>query len=120
MKFRMACKARGRARARGNSVRGAGFRADDTIRSLCRSALGRRREHRAKSGSKTFQFLATTSNAKGGALGRNSRSSAYDNKLNAPGNARPGAEGIDSGIRIITQGNGLAFAAAISTRHQVQ
>src|ERR1700726_4096911 len=64
-------------------------------------------------GLKTFQFLADDLNAKGGALGRKFEIVAYDNKLNAQETLVQVQKAIDSGIRIITQGNGSAFAAAI-------
>src|SRR5438874_1311032 len=64
-------------------------------------------------GLKTFQFLADDLNAKGGALGKKFEIVAYDNKLNAQETLVQVQKAIDSGIRIITQGNGSAFAAAI-------
>src|SRR6266852_536646 len=65
-------------------------------------------------GLKTFQFLADELNAKGGALGKKFEIVGYDNKLNAQETLVQVQKAIDSGIRIITQGNGSAFAAAIS------
>jgi branched-chain amino acid transport system substrate-binding protein len=64
-------------------------------------------------GLKTFQFLADWTNAHGGVLGRKLEIVAYDNKLNAQETLLQVQKAIDSGIRIVTQGNGSAFAAAI-------
>lgn len=65
-------------------------------------------------GLKTFQYLADVTNAHGGIAGRKLEIVAYDNKLNAQETLVQVQKAIDSGIRFITQGNGSAFAAAIS------
>ena len=64
-------------------------------------------------GLKTFQYLADSTNAHGGVLGRKLEIVAYDNKLNAQETLIQLQKAIDSGIRFVTQGNGSAFAAAI-------
>jgi branched-chain amino acid transport system substrate-binding protein len=64
-------------------------------------------------GLKTFQFLADEINAKGGILGTRLEIVGYDDKLNAQETLIQVQKAIDAGIRIITQGNGSAFAAAI-------
>jgi branched-chain amino acid transport system substrate-binding protein len=66
-----------------------------------------------ESGLKTFQYLADEINAKGGVLGTKVEIVGYDNKLNAQESLVQVQKAIDAGIRIITQGNGSAFAAAI-------
>jgi branched-chain amino acid transport system substrate-binding protein len=65
-------------------------------------------------GLKTFQYLADWTNAHGGIAGRKLEVVAYDNKLNAQETLVQVQKAIDSGIRFVTQGNGSAFAAAIS------
>ena len=65
-------------------------------------------------GVKTFTFLADEINAKGGVLGKKLEIVAYDNKLNPQESLVQIQKAIDSGIRIVTQGNGSAVAAAIS------
>src|SRR5262245_15462458 len=65
-------------------------------------------------GVKTFNFLADEINAKGGVLGKKLEIVAYDNKLNPQESLVQIQKAIDSGIRIVTQGNGSAVAAAIS------
>ena len=65
-------------------------------------------------GLKTFQFLADELNAKGGVLGKKVEIVGYDNKLNPQESLVQIQKAIDSGIRIITQGNGSSVAAAIS------
>jgi branched-chain amino acid transport system substrate-binding protein len=65
-------------------------------------------------GLKTFQYLADWTNAHGGIAGRKLEIVAYDNKLNAQETLVQVQKAIDSGIRFVTQGNGSAFAAAIS------
>ena len=67
-----------------------------------------------EAGLKTFQYLADEINAKGGVLGMKVEVVGYDNKLNAQESLVQVQKAIDAGIRIITQGNGSAFAAAIS------
>src|SRR5204863_5389649 len=65
-------------------------------------------------GLKTFQFLAEEINAKGGVLGKKLEIVGYDNKLNPQESLVQVQKAIDAGIRIVTQGNGSAVAAAIS------
>jgi branched-chain amino acid transport system substrate-binding protein len=65
-------------------------------------------------GLKTFQFLADELNAKGGVVGKKVEIVGYDNKLNPQESLVQIQKAIDSGIRIITQGNGSSVAAAIS------
>jgi branched-chain amino acid transport system substrate-binding protein len=88
--------------------------ADDTIKIAYVDPLSGGGASIGEVGLKTFQFLADDLNAKGGALGRKFEIVAYDNKLNAQETLVQVQKAIDSGIRIITQGNGSAFAAAIS------
>ena len=64
-------------------------------------------------GLKTFQYLANSTNAHGGVVGRKLEIVAYDNKLNAQETLIQLQKAINSGIRFVTQGNGSAFAAAI-------
>src|SRR6516225_7506093 len=65
-------------------------------------------------GVKTFQFMADEINAKGGVLGKKLEIVPYDNKLNPQESLVQVQKAIDSGIRIVTQGNGSSVAAAIS------
>jgi branched-chain amino acid transport system substrate-binding protein len=65
-------------------------------------------------GLKNFQFILEEINAKGGANGKKLEIVPFDNKLNAQETIVQVQKAIDSGIRIITQGNGTAFAIAIS------
>jgi branched-chain amino acid transport system substrate-binding protein len=65
-------------------------------------------------GLKTFNYLADATNAQGGVLGGKLEIVPYDNKLNAQETLVQLQKAIDSGIRFVTQGNGSAFAAAIS------
>jgi branched-chain amino acid transport system substrate-binding protein len=65
-------------------------------------------------GQKTFNYLADVTNAQGGVLGSKLEIVPYDNKLNAQETLVQLQKAIDSGIRFVTQGNGSAFAAAIS------
>ena len=65
-------------------------------------------------GVKTFNFMVDEINAKGGVLGKKLEIVAYDNKLNPQESLVQIQKAIDSGIRIVTQGNGSAVAAAIS------
>jgi branched-chain amino acid transport system substrate-binding protein len=88
--------------------------ADDTIKIAYVDPLSGGGASIGEVGLKTFQFLADDLNSKGGALGRKFEIVAYDNKLNAQETLVQVQKAIDSGIRIITQGNGSAFAAAIS------
>ncbi len=88
--------------------------ADDTIKIAYVDPLSGGMASIGEVGLKTFQFLADELNAKGGALGKKFEIVGYDNKLNAQETLVQVQKAIDSGIRIITQGNGSAFAAAIS------
>ena len=88
--------------------------ADDTIKIAYVDPLSGGGASIGEVGLKTFQYLADELNAKGGALGKKFEIVAYDNKLNAQETLVQVQKAIDSGIRIITQGNGSAFAAAIS------
>ncbi len=65
-------------------------------------------------GLKNFQYILEEINAKGGANGKKLEVVPFDNKLNAQETIVQVQKAIDSGIRIITQGNGTAFAIAIS------
>lgn len=65
-------------------------------------------------GLKNFQFILEQINAKGGANGKKLEIVPFDNKLNAQETIVQVQKAIDQGIRIITQGNGTAFAIAIS------
>ena len=64
-------------------------------------------------GLKTFQYLAEDLNAKGAIPGSKVEIVGYDDRLNAQETLVQVQKAIDAGIRIITQGNGSAFAAAI-------
>ncbi len=88
--------------------------ADDTIKIAYVDPLSGGGASIGEVGLKTFQFLADELNAKGGSLGKKYEIVGYDNKLNAQETLVQVQKAIDSGIRIITQGNGSAFAAAIS------
>ena len=69
---------------------------------------------------KTFQFLANELNAKGGVLGKKVEIVPFDNKLNPQESLIQAQKAIDSGIRILTQGNGSSVAAALTdfvTKH---
>lgn len=88
--------------------------ADETIKIAYIDPLSGGMANVGEDGLKTFQYLADELNAKGGALGRKFEIVGYDNKLNAQETLVQVQKAIDSGIRIITQGNGSAFAHAIS------
>ena len=88
--------------------------AEDTIKIAYVDPLSGGMASIGEVGLKTFQYLADDLNAKGGALGQKFEIVPYDNKLNAQETLVQVQKAIDSGIRIITQGNGSAFAAAIS------
>ena len=94
--------------------------ADDTIKIAYVDPLSGGGASIGEVGLKTFQYLADELNAKGGALGKKFEIIGYDNKLNAQETLVQVQKAIDAGVRIITQGNGSAFAAAISdfvTKH---
>src|SRR5476651_2648284 len=65
-------------------------------------------------GLKTFQFLADEVNAKGGIQGKKVEIVPLDNKTNPQESLIQAQKAIDAGVRYLTQGNGSAFAAAIS------
>ncbi len=65
-------------------------------------------------GLKNFQYILEEINAKGGANGKKLEIVPFDNKLNAQETIVQVQKAVDQGIRIITQGNGTAFAIAIS------
>ena len=88
--------------------------ADDTIKIAYIDPLSGGMASIGEVGLKTFQFLADELNAKGGALGKKFEIVGYDNKLNAQETLVQVQKAIDSGVRIITQGNGSAFAHAIN------
>ena len=88
--------------------------ADDTIKIAYVDPLSGGMASIGEVGLKTFQYLADELNAKGGALGKKFEIVGYDNKLNAQETLVQAQKAIDSGIRIITLGNGSAFAHAIS------
>jgi branched-chain amino acid transport system substrate-binding protein len=67
-----------------------------------------------EAGLKTYQFIAEQLNAKGGVLGRRIEIVGYDNKLNPQESLVQLQKAIDSGARIITQGNGSGVAAALT------
>jgi branched-chain amino acid transport system substrate-binding protein len=87
--------------------------ADDTVRIAYVDPLSGGGASIGEVGLKTFQFLADWTNAHGGVLGRKLEIVGYDNKLNAQETLVQVQKAIDAGIRIVTQGNGSAFAAAI-------
>jgi len=65
-------------------------------------------------GLKNFQFIVDDINAKGGINGRKLEIIGYDNKLTAPETIAQATKAVDDGIRILTLGNGTAFAVALS------
>src|SRR6516164_1562874 len=88
--------------------------ADQTVKIAYVDPLSGGMAATGEAGLKTFQYLADEINAKGGVLGMKVEVVGYDNKLNAQESLIQVQKAIDAGIRIITQGNGSAFAAAIS------
>lgn len=88
--------------------------ADDTIKIAYVDPLSGGMASIGEVGLKTFQYLAEELNAKGGALGKKFEIVGYDNKLNAQETLVQVQKAIDNGVRIITQGNGSAFAHAIN------
>src|ERR1041384_4136307 len=88
--------------------------ADETIKIAYIDPLSGGMANVGEDGLKTFVYLADELNGKGGALGKKFEIIGYDNKLNAQETLVQVQKAIDSGIRIITQGNGSAFAHAIS------
>ncbi|NCW18423.1 MAG: branched-chain amino acid ABC transporter substrate-binding protein, partial [Betaproteobacteria bacterium] len=65
-------------------------------------------------GLKHFRYIADQLNTAGGALGRKFEVVAFDGKTNPQESIVQAQKAIDRGIRIITQGNGSAVAAALS------
>ena len=90
------------------------FGANDTLKIAYIDPLSGGGASIGEVGLKTFQFLADELNAKGGLLGKKVEIVGYDNKLNPQESLVQIQKAIDSGIRIITQGNGSSVAAAIS------
>ena len=90
------------------------FGANDTLKIAYIDPLSGGGASIGEVGLKTFQFLADELNAKGGVLGKKVEIVGYDNKLNPQESLVQIQKAIDSGIRIITQGNGSSVAAAIS------
>jgi branched-chain amino acid transport system substrate-binding protein len=71
-------------------------------------------------GFKTYQYLADELNAAGGVNGKTFEIIGLDNKTNPQESLIQAQKAADQGIRIITQGNGSAVAAALSdwvTKH---
>jgi len=64
-------------------------------------------------GLKTFEYLADQLNAEGGVLGMKVEIVGYDDKLSAEEAVVQVQKAIDGGVRVITEGNGSAIAAAI-------
>jgi len=87
--------------------------AEDTVKIAYIDPLSGGGANIGEVGLKTFQYLADSTNAHGGVLGRKLEIVPYDNKLNAQETLVQVQKAIDSGVRFITQGNGSAFAAAI-------
>src|SRR5260370_33954195 len=94
-------------------VQAPGF-AQDTVRIAYIDPLSGGGASIGEVGVKTFQFMADEINAKGGVLGKKIEIVPYDNKLNPQESLVQIQKAIDSGIRIVTQGNGSAVAAANS------
>src|SRR5258708_33671046 len=65
-------------------------------------------------GLKTWQFLASDVNAKGGINGTRLEVVGYDNKLNPQETAIQAQKAIDSGIRVLVRANGGEPAAALT------
>ena len=65
-------------------------------------------------GLKTFQYLADEINAAGGVDGKKIEIVPLDNKVNPQESLIQAQKAADQGIRIITQGNGSAVAAALT------
>jgi branched-chain amino acid transport system substrate-binding protein len=63
---------------------------------------------------RTFQFLASELNAKGGVLGKQVEIVPFDNKVNPQESLIQAQKAIDAGIRILTQGNGSSVAGALT------
>ena len=67
-----------------------------------------------EAGLKTFQYLVNQLNEKGGPAGFKFEVTGYDNKVNPQESLVQLQKAIDSGARIILQGNGSAVAAALT------
>lgn len=67
-----------------------------------------------EAGLKTFQYMAGLLNEKGGPEGFKFEVTGYDNKVNPQESLVQLQKAIDSGARIIIQGNGSAVAAALT------
>jgi branched-chain amino acid transport system substrate-binding protein len=87
--------------------------AQETVRIAFIDPLSGLAASTGEAGLKTFQFLAEQLNAKGGVMGKKFEVVGYDNKVNAQESLVQLQKAIDSGIRIITQGNGSNVAAAL-------
>ena len=74
-------------------------------------------------GLKHFRYIADQLNTAGGVLGRKFEIIPFDGKTNPQESIVQAQKAIDRGIRIITQGNGSAVAAALSefvTKHNAR
>jgi branched-chain amino acid transport system substrate-binding protein len=87
--------------------------ADDTLKIAYVDPLSGGGASTGQPGLDTFQYLAEKLNEKGGVLGMKVEIVGYDSKLSAEEAVVQAQRAIDSGIRVITQGNGSAVAAAI-------
>lgn len=87
--------------------------ANETVRIAYIDPLSGAAASTGEDGLKTFQYIADEFNAKGGVLGMKFEIVGYDNKINPQESLVQVQKAIDAGIRIITQGNGSAVAAAI-------
>jgi branched-chain amino acid transport system substrate-binding protein len=65
-------------------------------------------------GLKQFQMMADDINAAGGVNGKKIEIVAFDNKTNPQESLVQAQKAVDQGIRILTQGNGSAVAAALT------
>ncbi|HXW29187.1 MAG TPA: ABC transporter substrate-binding protein, partial [Xanthobacteraceae bacterium] len=64
-------------------------------------------------GLRTFEYLADQLNAEGGVLGMKLEIVGYDDKLSAEDALVQVQKAMDSGVRVITEGNGSGIASAI-------
>jgi branched-chain amino acid transport system substrate-binding protein len=88
--------------------------ADDTIKIGFIDPLSGGGASVGEIGLKTFRYLADEINASGGVNGKTIEIVALDNKANPQDSLIQAQKAADQGIRIITQGNSSAVAAALS------
>ncbi len=85
----------------------------DTIRIAYLEPLSGGGANVGEAGLRHFQFYAEKLNAKGGIAGKKIEIVGFDNKTNPQETLLQAQKAIDQGIRIFTQGNGSAVAAAL-------